>query len=77
MSEHHAAEFFKAVKQDQALQAKLKAISDPKAFIKIAADRGYCFSEEELETQLEQLPEAELAALFNPGVGGRQRIVPR
>ncbi|MBD2022728.1 Nif11-like leader peptide family natural product precursor, partial [Leptolyngbya sp. FACHB-36] len=49
MTSHRAAEFFKAVQQDQALQARLQAVSDPKAFIQIAADRGYTFSEEELE----------------------------
>lgn len=77
MSEHHAAQFFKAVKQDQVLQARLQATSDPKAFVRLAAERGYYFSEVELETQLNRLSEAELAALFNPGVGSRQRLVPR
>jgi predicted ribosomally synthesized peptide with nif11-like leader len=77
MSQCHAAEFFKAVKKDQALKAKLQATSDPQAFIKIAADRGYTFTEGELETAIEQMSEAELAAVFNPGVGSRQRLVPR
>lgn len=77
MSEHHAAKFFKSMKQDQALKARLQAVSDPKAFIQMAADRGYYFSEDALEAQLDRLPEDKLAALFNPGVGGRQRLVPR
>lgn len=77
MSQHRAAEFFKAVKKDQALQSRLKATSDPIAFVQIAANQGYHFTEDDLESALDQLSEAELAALYNPGVGGRERIVPR
>lgn len=73
----HAAEFFKAVKKDQALQSRLKATSDPISFIQIAAEHGYQLSEDELESALDRLSQAELAALFNPGVGSRERIVPR
>ena len=77
MSQHRAAEFFKAVKKNQALQSRLQATRDPIAFIQIAADRGYHFTENELESALDQLSKAELAAFFNPGVGGRERLVPR
>ncbi len=77
MSQHRAAEFFKAVKKDQALQSRVRATSDPKAFIQIASERGYHFTEDDLESALDQISEAELASLFNPGVGGRERIVPR
>jgi predicted ribosomally synthesized peptide with nif11-like leader len=77
MSQLHAAEFFKSVRKDESLKTRLQATSDPKAFIKIANDRGYVFTETELENALEALPESELAAIFNPGVGGRQRLIPR
>jgi predicted ribosomally synthesized peptide with nif11-like leader len=77
MSQRHAAEFFKDVQKDQALKARMQAISDPQTFIKIANDHGYSMTEAELETMINQLPESELAAILNPGVGGRQRIVPR
>lgn len=77
MSQHRAAEFFKAVKKDQALQSRMRATSDPIAFIQIATAQGYCFTEDELESALDRLSEVELAALFNPGVGGRERLVPR
>ncbi len=77
MSQHRAAEFFKAVKEDQALQSRIQAINDPKAFIQIASERGYHFTEDDLEGALDQISQAELASLFNPGVGGRERIVPR
>ncbi|HEY9748142.1 MAG TPA: Nif11-like leader peptide family RiPP precursor [Allocoleopsis sp.] len=72
-----AAQFFKAAKQDQALQNKLKATSDPKAFIEIAAQNGYQFTVEDLNTAIERLSEAEVAAMINPGVGPRHHILPR
>jgi predicted ribosomally synthesized peptide with nif11-like leader len=77
MSQLHAAEFFKSVRNDQALKTRLQATSDPQTFVKIASDRGYEFTETELENALEQFSESELAAIFNPGVGGRQRLIPR
>jgi predicted ribosomally synthesized peptide with nif11-like leader len=77
MSQRHAAEFFKSVKKDQLQACKLKAIQAPTEFIKMASDRGYSFNEDELEAVLEQLSEGELAAITNPGVGSRQRLVPR
>ncbi len=77
MSQHRAAEFFKAVKKDQALQSRLQAMNDPKAFIQIASERGYQVTEGDLDSALDQISEAELASLFNPGVGCRERIVPR
>ncbi|HEY9861315.1 MAG TPA: Nif11-like leader peptide family natural product precursor [Candidatus Obscuribacterales bacterium] len=72
-----AAQFFKAAKQNQALQTRLKATADPKAFIEIAAQHGYHFTLDDLNTAIEQLSEAEVAAMINPGVGPRQHILPR
>ncbi|MBW4441240.1 MAG: Nif11-like leader peptide family natural product precursor [Plectolyngbya sp. WJT66-NPBG17] len=77
MSQDHAAAFFKAVQKDHALQVRLQANSDPQALVKIANDRGYPVTESEIEEWLDHLPESELAALFNPGIGGRQRLIPR
>jgi predicted ribosomally synthesized peptide with nif11-like leader len=77
MSQYHAAAFFKAVRQDQTLKERLQATSDPKTFVKIASDRGYVFTEIELENALDQLPASELSAIFNPGIGSRQRLIPR
>lgn len=73
----HAAAFFKAVQKDYALQVRLQANSDPQALMKVAHERGYALTESEIEEWLDHLPEAELAALFNPGIGGRQRLIPR
>ncbi len=77
MAQKNAAQLFKAVKQDQALKEKLKAASNPEAFIKIAKERGYDFTLEELETELSKLSEAELAAIVNPGMSPRYHIHPR
>ncbi|MBD1843743.1 Nif11-like leader peptide family natural product precursor [Cyanobacteria bacterium FACHB-63] len=77
MSQHHAAELFKAVQKDHALKVRLQATSDPETFVKIANDRGYTVTESEVEEWVNRFPASELAALFNPGVGGRQRLIPR
>jgi len=44
MVQENAARFFKAIQQDEALKAQLKATTDPESFIKIAENRGYHFT---------------------------------
>ncbi|MBO3461747.1 Nif11-like leader peptide family natural product precursor [Aetokthonos hydrillicola Thurmond2011] len=77
MTQTNAARLLKAVKQDQALKEKLKAVSNPDAFIKIAKEQGYDFTVEELEHELSKLSEADLAAIVNPGMSPRYHIHPR
>ena len=77
MTQQNATRLFQAVKQDQALQQRLKATADPEAFVKIAQERGYDFSVEELETEISNLSEEDLAAIVNPGWGNRRHINPR
>ncbi|MBD2440413.1 Nif11-like leader peptide family natural product precursor [Nostoc sp. FACHB-110] len=77
MTKQNAAELFKAVKQDQALQQKLKATADPAAFLKIAKERGYDFTPEELDAEIDRLSPEDLAAIINPGWGPRRHINPR
>lgn len=77
MAQSKAAQLFKAIKQDQAFKERLKAVSEPEAFIKIAKERGYDFTVEELEVELSKLSEEELAAIVNPGMAPRQHIYPR
>jgi len=77
MAQEHAARFFKAVQQDEALKQKLKATTDPETFIKIAAQRGYNFTTEELDTAIGKLSEEEFAAVINPGIAPRRHIMPR
>ncbi|MBW4636616.1 MAG: Nif11-like leader peptide family RiPP precursor [Iphinoe sp. HA4291-MV1] len=77
MAQKNAAQLFKAVKLDQALKERLKAAADPETFIKIAQERGYDFTVEELQTELSKLSSEELAAIVNPGVAPRFHIYPR
>ena len=77
MTQQNATRLFEAVKQDQALQQRLKATANPEAFVKIAQERGYDFSVEELESEINKLSEEDLAAIVNPGWGNRRHINPR
>ncbi|MEH2072649.1 MAG: Nif11-like leader peptide family natural product precursor [Nostoc sp.] len=77
MTQQNAARLFEAVKRDQALQERLKATANPEAFIKIARERGYEFTVEELNTQIDKLSEEDLAAIVNPGWGTRHHLNPR
>ncbi|MEA5565853.1 MULTISPECIES: Nif11-like leader peptide family natural product precursor [unclassified Anabaena] len=77
MTQQNATQLLQAVKEDQALQARLKATDNPEAFIKIAKESGYDFTIEELEAEISQLSDEELAAIVNPGWGTRRHIHPR
>ncbi|MBD0390657.1 Nif11-like leader peptide family natural product precursor [Nostoc sp. FACHB-892] len=77
MTQQNATRLFEAVKQDQALQQRLKATANPEAFVKIAQERGYDFSVEELDSEINKLSEEDLAAIINPGWGNRRHINPR
>lgn len=77
MAQENAARFFKAVQQDQALKEKLKATTDPESFVKIAEQRGYNFTTQELQTQIGNLSAEQVADIINPGVAPRRHIVPR
>ena len=77
MAQEHAARFFKAVLQDEALQAKLKATTEPETFIQIASERGYKFTVAELDAQISKLTPEEMAAVINPGISPRRRLMPR
>jgi predicted ribosomally synthesized peptide with nif11-like leader len=77
MTQENAARFFKAVQQDEALKARLKATNDPETFIKIATERGYKFTVAELDNEISKLSEEEFAAVINPGVSPRRHIMPR
>ncbi|MBD2212449.1 Nif11-like leader peptide family natural product precursor [Nostoc linckia FACHB-104] len=77
MPRQNAAQLLKAVKQDQALKQKLRATANPEAFVQIAKERGYDFTVDELETELDNLSEEDLAGIINPGWGPRRHIHPR
>ena len=77
MTQENAARFFKAIHQDEALKARLKATDDPDTFIKIASESGYNFTVAELDKEVSKLSDEEFAAVINPGVTPRRHIMPR
>ncbi|MBE9167132.1 Nif11-like leader peptide family RiPP precursor [Pleurocapsales cyanobacterium LEGE 06147] len=77
MTEKNAARIYKQVEQAQAQQQRQKALSNPEAFIILAAARGYTFTVKDLEAQLSQLSDEEVAGIFNPGIGPRRHLFPR
>ena len=77
MTEKNAARIYKKVELAHTEQERQKALSEPEAFIKLAEARGYTFTVKDLETQLSQLSDEEVAGIFNPGIGQRRHIFPR
>ncbi|MGK7951206.1 MAG: Nif11-like leader peptide family RiPP precursor [Xenococcaceae cyanobacterium] len=77
MTEKNAARIYKKVELAHAEQERQKARMEPEAFIKLAEARGYTFTVKDLETQLSQLSDEEVAGIFNPGIGQRRHIFPR
>lgn len=77
MAQENAARFFKAVKEDQELQQKFKAITDQTAFMQMAEQAGYSCTIDELEEAMSELSPEQVAAVINPGVGLRQHLLPR
>lgn len=77
MTQENAASFFKAVTKDEALKARLKATTEPEIFIQIAEERGYHFTVAELDQEVSKLSDEQFAAVMNPGVSPRRRLVPR
>lgn len=77
MTAHNAAQIYKKVERAQAQQERQKAKSNPEAFIILAKARGYAFTVKDLETQLSQLSDEDVAGIFNPGIGRRRHLFPR
>jgi predicted ribosomally synthesized peptide with nif11-like leader len=73
----NAARIYKGVEQAQAEQERQKAMNDPEAFIILAKSRGYTFTVKDLETQLSQLSDEDVAGIFNPGIPPRRHLFPR
>ena len=77
MTEKNAARIYKKVELAHAEQERQKALSEPEAFIKLAEARGYTFTVKDLETQLSQLSDEDVAGIFNPGIGLRRHLFSR
>ena len=77
MENQNAARIYKNVEQAHAQEERQKALSNPEAFIRLAEARGYAFTVQDLETQLGQLSDEEVAGIFNPGIGVRRHLFPK
>ena len=77
MKQQNAARIYKNVETAYAQQERQKALSDPEAFIRLASARGYTFTVKDLETQLSQLSDEEVAGIFNPGIPPRRHLLPK
>ena len=77
MTTKNAARIYKKLEQAQLEEERQKALSDPEAFIVLAKARGYAFTVKDLETQICQLSDEELASIFNPGIGPRRHLFPK
>lgn len=77
MTEQNAARIYKKVEQAQAQQQRQKAKNDPEAFVLLAKAKGYAFTVKDLETQLSQLSDEDVAGILNPGIGQRRHLLPR
>jgi predicted ribosomally synthesized peptide with nif11-like leader len=74
MSQATVSQFVTAVKEDPSLIAELNAAIDVESYYKIAQDHGYFFTSEELQAELSQESQEELAGMINPGTAPRKHL---
>jgi predicted ribosomally synthesized peptide with nif11-like leader len=80
MSQATVNQFITAVKEDPSLMAELNAATDVDSYYKIAQDHGYFFTSEELQAELSQESQEELAGIeelagmVNPGMAPRKHL---
>ncbi len=78
MSKQAVREFYKVLQSDKALEEKIKSADSTASVIKIAAEKGYEFTELELEVFMQEtvavgeLSEEELQAVAG---GDKERLV--
>ncbi len=76
MNHPNVSQFLTDAKQDEALKKKLRAAMSIQSCVEVAESYGYHLSSEELQAELDQMSEKELAELINPGVAPRRHIKP-
>jgi predicted ribosomally synthesized peptide with nif11-like leader len=69
--------FFAVVKQDKFLQRKIQMAANLDTIIEIAGGYDYQFTDTELQSFLEKMPNKDLAPVINPGIGNRLHLNPR
>jgi predicted ribosomally synthesized peptide with nif11-like leader len=69
--------FFAIVKEDKSLQRRIQMATNLDTIIQIAAGYDYQFTNTELQSFLEKMPNKDLASAINPGIGNRLHLNPR
>jgi predicted ribosomally synthesized peptide with nif11-like leader len=70
-------DFFAMVKEDKSLQRTMQMATNLDTIIKIAEGYNYQFTDTELQSFLEKMPNKDLASAINPGIGNRLHLNPR
>ena len=76
MNQPSVSQFLADAQQNEALRKRLRAAMSIQSCVEVAESYGYLLSSEELQSELDQMSEEELAELINPGVAPRQHIKP-
>lgn len=76
MSEN-AACLLKAIQEREAVEEKNQAVENLEQFIKMAAQRGYSFTAEQIKNEISKLSLEELSSMLNPGVAPRHHLLAR
>jgi Nif11 domain len=69
--------FFAIVKEDKSLQRRIQMAGNLNTIIEIAEGYDYQFTDIELQSFLEKMPNQDLASAINPGIGNRLHLSPR
>ena len=73
----NAARIHKDINVAQDQQLRLRSIEAPLEFIKLAQNQGYVLNPDDLEAEIANLSDKEIAAIWNPGIGDRRHLVRR
>jgi predicted ribosomally synthesized peptide with nif11-like leader len=74
MSELIPSQFIEDAKHDETLKQKLSDAQSIDECVEIAHEYGYTFSADQLQTELDKLPEEIYAKAVDPGVGPRRHL---
>jgi predicted ribosomally synthesized peptide with nif11-like leader len=74
MTKTTVTEFIQAVEQDSSLKNELIAAVDVESYYQIARNHGYNFTAKELQEQLSEQSQEDLAGMINPGMAPRKHL---
>lgn len=74
MSELLPSQFLEDAKHDETLKQQLKAAGSIEEYVAISRSYGYNFSAEQLQAEIDKIPEESAAKAADPGVGPRRHL---